>query len=70
MGGACLHDSFDGAPSDGSAWLDGGDPSFRVIRGSSWHNEPELSRSAIRFERHRKSQFDTLRFRFATTMWP
>ena len=29
------HDSFDGAPADGSAWLDGGDPSFRVIRGSS-----------------------------------
>jgi len=64
------HDSFDGAPSDGSAWLDRGDPTFRVIRGSSWHNEPELTRSAIRFERHRKVQFDTLGFRVARTLEP
>ncbi len=62
------HDGFDGAPADGSAWLDGGDPTFRVIRGSSWHNEPELARSAIRFQRHRKVQFDTLGLRVARSM--
>jgi formylglycine-generating enzyme required for sulfatase activity len=64
------HDGFDGAPVDGSAWLDGGDPTFRVIRGSSWHNEPELARSAIRFQRHRKVQFDTLGLRVARTLGP
>lgn len=56
------HDRFAGAPADGSAWLQDGDESFRVVRGASWHNEPELVRSAVRFKRHRKVQFDTLGF--------
>ena len=30
------HDSYDKAPVDGSAWLDGGDQSIRVLRGGSW----------------------------------
>ena len=34
------HDSFEGAPVDGTAWLHGGDASFGVVRGASWHNEP------------------------------
>ena len=63
------HDTFDGAPDNGSAWLSG-DPTFRVIRGSSWHNEPELARSAIRFKRHKKVQFDTLGLRVARSMNP
>ena len=62
------HDSFEGAPIDGSAWLQGGDPSFGVVRGASWHNEPELVRAAIRLKRHRKVQFDTLGFRVARTL--
>ena len=64
------HDSYDGAPLDGSAWLRGADASFRVVRGGSWHNEPELVRTAVRFKRHRKVQFDTLGFRVARTMRP
>jgi formylglycine-generating enzyme required for sulfatase activity len=64
------HDSYEGAPADGSAWLQGGDATYRVIRGGSWHNETELLRAAIRFERHRKVQFDTLGFRVARTMRP
>jgi formylglycine-generating enzyme required for sulfatase activity len=64
------HDSYEGAPLDGSAWLQGADTSFRVIRGGSWHNEPELVRTAVRFKRHRKVQFDTLGFRVARTMKP
>ena len=64
------HDSYEGAPVDGSAWLEGGDANFRVVRGGSWHNEPELVRSAVRFERHRKVQFDTLGFRVARTLNP
>lgn len=64
------HDSYEGAPADGSAWLEDGDATYRVIRGGSWHNETELVRSAIRFKRHRKVQFDTLGFRVARTMRP
>jgi hypothetical protein len=57
-----------GALFDGAAWLE--DASFRVVRDASWHNEPELARSAIRFERHRKVQFDTLGFRVTRTLNP
>jgi formylglycine-generating enzyme required for sulfatase activity len=64
------HDSYEGAPADGSAWLQGGDATYRVIRGGSWHNETELLHAAIRFKRHRKVQFDTLGFRVARTMRP
>ena len=31
----CYHDSYNGAPADGSAWT-GGDCSRRVVRGGSW----------------------------------
>jgi formylglycine-generating enzyme required for sulfatase activity len=64
------HDSYEDAPADGSAWLQGGDATYRVIRGGSWHNETELLRAASRFKRHRKVQFDTLGFRVARTMRP
>ena len=32
----CWHDSYRGAPSDGTAWTAGGDCSRRVLRGGSW----------------------------------
>jgi formylglycine-generating enzyme required for sulfatase activity len=63
------HDSYDGAPADGAAWL-AGDATFRIVRGGSWHNETELLRAAVRDKRHRKVQFDTLGFRVARTIGP
>lgn len=30
------HESYKGAPDDGSAWSKGGDPERRVVRGGSW----------------------------------
>ncbi len=41
------HDSYDGAPSDGSAWLTPG-ASYRLLRGGSWCDEPHDCRSASR----------------------
>jgi len=64
------HDNYNGAPTDGSAWIRGGDPSFRVVRGGSWGHEGELVRAAIRFKRHIKVRFETLGIRVARTTRP
>jgi formylglycine-generating enzyme required for sulfatase activity len=64
------HDSYVGAPVDGSAWLRGGDGNYRVIRGGSWHNETELVRAAVRLERDSQVKFDTLGFRVARKVRP
>lgn len=63
----CWHKTYANAPTDGTAWLDT-DPSFRVIRGGSWHNESELVRAAVRFQRNIHVQFDTLGFRVVRTI--
>ncbi len=41
------HKNYNGAPTDGSAWIDN-DNSYRVLRGGSWHSNPENCRSASR----------------------
>lgn len=42
------HDNYEGAPSDGSSWEDGGS-SNRVRRGGGWFDYDRSCRSAIRF---------------------
>ena len=43
-----VHDNYDGAPLDGSAWETDGDTSRRILRGGSWLYHPRYLRSAIR----------------------
>jgi formylglycine-generating enzyme required for sulfatase activity len=45
------HDSYKGAPIDGSAWLniDENDNRSRLLRGGSWFSDPRYCRSAGRF---------------------
>ena len=43
-----VHDSYCGAPVDGSAWIADGDQTRRVCRGGSWYSRPSICRSAIR----------------------
>ncbi|MBS0268170.1 MAG: formylglycine-generating enzyme family protein [Proteobacteria bacterium] len=64
------HDSYNGAPADGTAWVEGNDPKFRVIRGGGWGNEAEVHRSHTRAERIIYVQFETLGFRVARTIEP
>ena len=42
------HENYEGAPTDGSAWLDDIDNDKRLLRGGSWNNNPEFCRSASR----------------------
>jgi formylglycine-generating enzyme required for sulfatase activity len=46
----CAHKDYNGAPADGSAWLEanGGDCSNRTLRGSSWLAAPRYLRAANR----------------------
>ncbi|WP_176722391.1 formylglycine-generating enzyme family protein [Candidatus Thiosymbion oneisti] len=47
----CWHDSYAGAPNDGSAWREagGGDCARRVLRGGGWGSDPGWLRSAGRY---------------------
>jgi formylglycine-generating enzyme required for sulfatase activity len=48
------HESYEGAPGDGSAWLDeeAEEDTRRLLRGGSWRNYPRNCRSACRFLAH------------------
>jgi formylglycine-generating enzyme required for sulfatase activity len=43
------HNSYKGAPTDGSAWLDTEEnTNFKLLRGGSWYGDPDYCRSASR----------------------
>ncbi len=42
------HDNYDGAPTDGSAWIENGNDNRSPLRGGSWYNVPANCRSAYR----------------------
>ncbi len=44
----CWHDSYAGAPADGSAWTKGGECGRRLLRGGSWYGRPRNLRAAYR----------------------
>ncbi|MFM6628754.1 MAG: formylglycine-generating enzyme family protein, partial [Microcystis panniformis] len=44
------HDNYDGAPTDGSAWIENGNDNRSPLRGGSWSYNPTYCRSAIRYD--------------------
>ncbi|MBV8751938.1 MAG: SUMF1/EgtB/PvdO family nonheme iron enzyme [Hyphomicrobiales bacterium] len=63
----CDHGNYQGAPEDGSAWIEGSDCQ-RVIRGGSWESAPRLLRSALRYAAARDIRNGRLGFRVARTL--
>ncbi len=63
----CVHDNYDGAPNDGTAWVTGGCES-RVMRGGSWLSVPSSIRSATRTRPATSTRGGALGFRVARTL--
>ena len=61
------HNSYEGAPTDGSAWLDGFS-SQRVLRGGSWDLDPINLRSAYRNGYTSDNRSISIGFRLARTL--
>lgn len=57
------HENYDGAPEDGSAWLSGGEPSRRVLRGGSWGDDYGLCSSDDRRSYDWSPDFDSFKRR-------
>jgi formylglycine-generating enzyme required for sulfatase activity len=64
----CVHNNFDGAPTDGSAWLIGGNCNGHIIRGASWYRTPHDVRSAFRDGGSATQRGVGLGFRIAQTL--
>jgi eukaryotic-like serine/threonine-protein kinase len=62
------HENYEGAPDDGSAWTEGGDPNSRLLRGGSWLIRPHGSRSAVRGRSHFGVLNYAIGFRVARTL--
>ncbi|GBL16258.1 serine/threonine-protein kinase pkn1 [Microcystis aeruginosa NIES-1211] len=58
------HDNYDGAPTDGSAWIENGDDNRSHLRGGSWGLNPYVCRSAFRYyDVRRVSRYYNVGFR-------
>jgi formylglycine-generating enzyme required for sulfatase activity len=63
----CYHATYQGAPSDGSAWAEDCEDRYRVVRGGSWVLESGSARSAGRRGNSPGNRYGSLGFRLART---
>ena len=66
----CWHDSYEGAPSNGSAWTDDDDCTLRTLRGGAWDGEPPSLRAAARVWSTTGNRIATIGFRVARDLSP
>ena len=65
----CVHNNFDGAPANGSAWTIGGDCiNDRILRGGGWTDAPRVLRSAARSANATVNRTNSVGFRVARTL--
>jgi formylglycine-generating enzyme required for sulfatase activity len=57
------HPTYEGAPSDGRAWMDGGEATRRVLRGGSWKDEAKACTSFTRRSEPREYRDEAVGFR-------
>ena len=62
------HDTYEGAPDQGSAWIEG-KHSGRVVRGGSWGGDPRSLRAAFRDRDGTDIRDNVLGFRVARTLF-
>ena len=65
----CVNVRYQGAPSDGSAWLQG-DCAVRVLRGGAFVSDPRYLRAADRDRSSSVSRSLDVGFRVARTLTP
>jgi len=63
----CWHKTYQGAPTNGSQWMDA-DCSSHVIRGGSWRNDPSYVRPASRDHYDTAVRYPTHGFRVARSL--
>jgi formylglycine-generating enzyme required for sulfatase activity len=66
----CDHPNYNGAPTDGSAWLadNGGNCTKRVVRGGAYFNSPPFLTSGSRDISSSNNGGDNVGFRVARTL--
>ncbi|MBW4693881.1 MAG: formylglycine-generating enzyme family protein [Lyngbya sp. HA4199-MV5] len=57
------HDSYNGAPNDGTAWVENATTDQRVLRGGSWNSGPRACRSAARSKLNSETHLYDIGFR-------
>lgn len=68
------HDNYGGffrpAPTDGSAWMVGGNSDHRLLRGGSWLDSPANCRAANRGSNNPASHYNKFGFRIVCAVFP
>jgi formylglycine-generating enzyme required for sulfatase activity len=64
----CYHGDYQGAPQDGSPWVEGAECNQRVIRGGDWADGPQNLRSAVRLWDTTGNRIKFLGFRVGRTL--
>jgi formylglycine-generating enzyme required for sulfatase activity len=59
------HDNYQGAPTDGSVWKEGGNSSLWALRGGAWYGRPGNVRSAFRYKNSHDDRTYGVGFRLA-----
>ena len=58
------HSNYEGAPEDGSAWIEHNETSH-LLRGGSWNGSPDNCRSAYRYYLNADDRYNYIGFRVA-----